>query len=231
MHLTTFFIRAIFQTSTESTRSKTRKEQWQMIEIDGIEYRTKLQWNQKRRTILEDQKGKGILREWYIDKRHKYTCSARFYSEAQTRPFTQDEWLAFHQKRKELAEERAEERKRSQRCRCCGDDFGAAAKFMLDDDGLCEFCGKEHTAWQWLFYAHLAPKKNAAAYGTRHRCWDSENRRWIESNRVWYYYANDQVVPVNDEVYERLKAKYIELFGGWETIDLEHTTYDGKKWW
>lgn len=40
-----------------------------MIEIDGIEYRTKLQWNQKHRTILDDQKGKGILREWYIDQK------------------------------------------------------------------------------------------------------------------------------------------------------------------
>ena len=24
---------------------------------------------------------------------------------------------------------------------------------------------------------------------------------------------------------------YIKKFGGWETIDLEHTEYDGHAWW
>ena len=77
-----------------------------MIEIDGIEYRTELQWNQKRRAILEDERGKGILRQWYIDMKQRHMRGARFYSEAQTRPFTQDEWLAFRKERKELAEAR-----------------------------------------------------------------------------------------------------------------------------
>ena len=99
-----------------------------MIEIDGKEYRTALQWNQKHRAILEDQRGKGILREWYIDQKHRYTRGARFYCEEQTRPFTQDEWLAFRKERKELAEER----KKSRCCKSCGKDFGKLAKYELE---------------------------------------------------------------------------------------------------
>lgn len=48
-----------------------------MIEINGIEYRTESQWNQRHRTILKRQREKGIWQEWYIDKKH--TESAQFY--------------------------------------------------------------------------------------------------------------------------------------------------------
>ena len=54
---------------------------------------------------------------------------------------------------------------------------------------------------------------------------------WKESEKEWYYYTAVQVSPVSDKRYDRLKALYIKLYGGWDTIDLEHTTYDGHAWW
>ena len=50
-------------------------------------------------------------------------------------------------------------------------------------------------------------------------------------NRIWYYYSHNQFFQVSDDAFEILKDQYIQLFGGWEQIDLEHTKYDGKKWW
>ena len=38
-------------------------------------------------------------------------------------------------------------------------------------------------------------------------------------------------MEVSEEEYERLKELYIQKFGGWETIDLEHTDYNGQIWW
>lgn len=46
-----------------------------------------------------------------------------------------------------------------------------------------------------------------------------------------YNYQYEDTVIATDDEYERLKAAYIARFGGWETIDLEHTTYDGHKWY
>ena len=48
---------------------------------------------------------------------------------------------------------------------------------------------------------------------------------------MWYYYSAEQVTKVPDEQFEKLKELYIKTFGGWEEIDLEHTAYDGHKWW
>lgn len=195
-----------------------------MIEIDGVEYYTEAQWNKKHRAILKRQRNKGIWREWYIDKKH--VQSATFYREDQTRSYNQRELQAARKAQRELIATR----KKRLSCRCCGEYFGKYARLMLED-GLCEFCSKDHTAWQWLAITHLAPKKNAKAYGVQHKCWDSENRKWIVSNRIWYYYSHNQVFQVSDDAFEILKDQYIQLFGGWEQIDLEHTKYDGKKWW
>ena len=228
--MTTFFFGVIFQASTKSTRSKTRKEQSQMVEIDGKEYRTALQWNQKRRAILEDQRGKGILREWYIDQKHRYTRGARFYCEAQTRPFTQDEWLAFRKERKELAEER----KKSRCCKSCGKDFGKMAKYELEG-GVCYFCRSEYTAWD-LLQCYKVPKADAKAHGERLWEWDAEKKKRVLSDKIRYYYKGSQTEDISEEEYDALHSKFIELFGNIEDeynecIEWDRTDYDGRKWW
>lgn len=47
----------------------------------------------------------------------------------------------------------------------------------------------------------------------------------------WYDYcfAEDTIELSEDE--KELKRQYIAKFGGWEKIDLEHTEYNGKKWY
>lgn len=37
-----------------------------MIKIDGIEYRTKLQWLKEKRVILEEEEDNGVYREWDV---------------------------------------------------------------------------------------------------------------------------------------------------------------------
>ena len=71
------------------------------------------------------------------------------------------------------------------------------------------------TAWQWLRYDHRKPADTAKP---------------IEQNSWYYYYWRD-TTPTTEEEYQRLKDLYVKKFGGWEDIGLEHTTYDGHKWW
>lgn len=195
-----------------------------MIEIDGIEYRTESQWNQRHRAILKRQREKGIWQEWYIDKKH--TESAQFYCESQTRPYNQRELQAARKHQRDLIKTRKERLS----CKCCREYLGRYAKYELKN-GLCEFCREEHTSWQWLSIAHMAPTKDAKAYARYPSFWNPLEREWNTSDKVYYYYKHEQVRKVSDERFERLKAKYIKLFGGWETIDLENTEYNGKKWW
>ena len=63
------------------------------------------------------------------------------------------------------------------------------------------------------------------------RYWDPDTEEWKDSEKEWYYYTDKQVSKISDKRFERLKALYIKAYGGWETIDLEHTEYDGHMWW
>lgn len=76
----------------------------------------------------------------------------------------------------------------------------------------------ERTAWQWL-QERKAPITGAKAHWQKF--YDKE----------WGYYYKNEVEDISEERYEELKALYITLFGGWESIDLEHTKYDGRVWW
>ena len=115
-------------------------------------------------------------------------------------------------------------------CSCCGEYFGREARYELQD-GLCGYCRRPHTSWQWLSKKHLAVRKGAVPVGRHPKYPDPETGCWEESKKEWFYYNSAQVSPVSDERFERLKAQYIKLYGGWEMIDLENTTYDGHKWW
>ena len=65
----------------------------------------------------------------------------------------------------------------------------------------------------------------------RPRYWDPEYETWEESEKDWAYYKASQVKKIDDKRYKKLKDLYVKKFGGWEEIDLENTTYDGRVWW
>lgn len=52
-----------------------------------------------------------------------------------------------------------------------------------------------------------------------------------KKKKPFYYYSEYDTVEVSEEECEELKNQYISRFGGWEKIDLEHTEYNGKKWY
>lgn len=91
-------------------------------------------------------------------------------------------------------------------------------------NGEEQFC----TSWQWLHHYHRIPKEDALPHKRRFEIYVGFGDYKIA---VWYYYYEHETVPVDTEMYEKLKALYIDKFGGWEQIDLEHTEYNGAKWW
>lgn len=195
-----------------------------MITVDGVEMRTAIQWAKKRRAVLKRQEKKGLRRSWSIPGGD--VASATFYREDQTRPFNKKELQRAQRQRRRLEKTR----KARLSCKCCGQYFGRDAVYELEN-GLCDFCRKPHTAWQWLAHKRCAPKTGEEPTGIRPRYWNPDERVWAESDKVWYYYTDKQVSKISDKRFERLKALYIKAYGGWETIDLEHTEYDGHMWW
>ena len=81
-----------------------------MINDNGIELRTEAQWAAKHRAVLKRERGKGLMREWYITQRK--TAEAVFYREDQTRPFNQRELRRARKKKRDL------ERTRKARLSC-----------------------------------------------------------------------------------------------------------------
>lgn len=84
-----------------------------------------------------------------------------------------------------------------------------------------------HTSWQWLNFQRRIPKEGAVAHCINYEM--DMGYGWLKT--AWYYYYKEDTKEVSPEVYEKLKALYIEKFGGWEKIDLDNTTYDGHIWW
>lgn len=61
-------------------------------------------------------------------------------------------------------------------------------------------------------------------------------KKWPKSDHFtgrtrWWYYAAEDTREATDAEYDRLKKLYVERFGGWDEIDLDTTTYDGRIWW
>ena len=77
----------------------------------------------------------------------------------------------------------------------------------------------------------VRPGAQAIPYTYTRHGFNDEEGYYISGTSTWYYYQYEDTVIATDDEYERLKAAYIARFGGWETIDLEHTTYDGHKWY
>lgn len=81
---------------------------------------------------------------------------------------------------------------------------------------------KLHTAWQWLKAGRVV-NDNAIALLL---IYDMDG-----FSSEWYYYRYMDTHAATKEEYNRLKELYIKKYGGWNMIDLDHTTYDGHKWW
>lgn len=103
-----------------------------------------------------------------------------------------------------------------------------AAKKAAEERARREEEGRLQTAWQWLSCEKRVPVEDAPVVAKSYEDWDDPDQ---DSSRTWYYYAKRNTRPVTDEEYQRFKADYIAKFGGWTEIDLDHTTYDGHKWW
>ena len=92
-----------------------------------------------------------------------------------------------------------------------------------------EFRNDYYTAWQMLSQTRRVPIDGQDFY--RKKWWfkDEWEDEWFQS--VYYYYDIKRSRRVSDEEYQQLKDLYVEKYGGWEKIDLDHTTYDGRAWW
>lgn len=86
-----------------------------------------------------------------------------------------------------------------------------------------------HTSWQWLAQYRRVVNVDVPCIELEYRFfdWDSHETEY----KSWYYYRKKDTHKATEEEYERLKKMYIEMYGGWERIDLSSTTYNGKIWW
>ena len=87
------------------------------------------------------------------------------------------------------------------------------------------------TAWQWLSEDRRKVEDDSYPEERHNWLYDEASDSFEEASKAFYYYSQYDTIPVSKEEYEELKGQYITKFGGWEKIDLEHTDYDGKKWY
>ena len=87
------------------------------------------------------------------------------------------------------------------------------------------------TAWQWLAQDKKKVKYNSEPEERYNWLYDRDTDSFEKAKKPFYYYSEYDTVEVSEEEYEELKSQYISRFGGWEKIDLEHTDYDGRKWY
>lgn len=92
---------------------------------------------------------------------------------------------------------------------------------------------RPRTAWQWLSEARrmIRPGARAFPHTYKRHGFNDFDGYYAAGESTWYYYQYADTVIATDDEYEQLKNAYIARFGGWETIDLAHTTYDGHKWY
>jgi hypothetical protein len=170
-----------------------------------MERLTERQWLLKGYLLKEGAKGKLLSSGTCYGSCHQY-----YY-------YTEDEVDYLPEKAKEIrrkknAEDRARRKAEKER------------KLKYYEDHI------EMTSWQWLAYAHRVPVDDADAHHKTLR-YPNDDGKWEESDSKWYYYYKKDTMEVSEEEYQRLKELYIQKFGGWETIDLEHTDYNGQIWW
>lgn len=80
------------------------------------------------------------------------------------------------------------------------------------------------TSWQWLAWHNREVLEGAPV---------SEKTFDVDGEtKTYYYYERQYTKPCRSKKrYEELKKSYIEKYGGWDSINLDDTTYNGKKWY
>ena len=87
------------------------------------------------------------------------------------------------------------------------------------------------TSWQWLSEDQRKVEDDSYPEERYNWLYDKDSDSFEQAKKPFYYYSEYDTVEVSEEEYQELKKLYIDKFGGWEKIDLEHTDYDGKKWY
>ena len=87
------------------------------------------------------------------------------------------------------------------------------------------------TSWQWLKEDSRKVIENAVPEEKYNWIYDEYSDSFEEASKSFYYYSEYDTIVISYEEYKELKSQYINKFGGWEKIDLEHTDYNGKKWY
>lgn len=87
------------------------------------------------------------------------------------------------------------------------------------------------TSWQWLAQDKKKVKDNSKPEERYNWLYDRGTDSFEKAKKPFCYYSEYDTVEVSEEEYQELKDKYISRFGGWEKINLEHTDYDGRKWY
>ncbi|MDU3198754.1 MAG: hypothetical protein E6696_00370 [Anaerococcus hydrogenalis] len=87
------------------------------------------------------------------------------------------------------------------------------------------------TAWQWLSENKRKVKNKAIPVSKRNWILNDFTQEFYQEDKAFYYYKGADTEKITEEEYNKLKELYINLYGGWERIDLENTEYNGKKWY
>lgn len=132
-----------------------------------------------------------------------------YYTRAEVREMTEEEKLKYkNQKREEWREQKREQKIKQEKRR----------------KELEEYIKREErestakTSWQWLYY-------------DKRKVIDGETPHYKNEYNDWLYYYPEQTEPVDDVEFAQLKELYISKYGGWTTIDLDTTSYNGRKWY
>lgn len=189
-----------------------------MIKIDGVEYRTSVQWEKKHRHVKKGQLGKGVDRTW---RSPDGNTTAMFYSLEQTRPWAKKDIEAVNRKRRAAAKAKrdAEERERIEN--------EVSRKQHFDDLERCWGVGictagltyediRDHTAYQWLTlgFVPIAEAK-----------WESKTYDF-KGTSTWFYCSEWDVRYAPERAKELLETgprEYDRLPDG--------RPYDGHPWW
>ena len=189
-----------------------------MIEIDGVEYRTSVQWKKKHRHVKKGQLGKGVERTW---RSPDGNTTAMFYREEQTRPWAKKDAETINRKRRAAAKAKrdAEERERiageaafEQSVR----DLESCWGVSISDAGLTSEDICSHTAYQWCALGFV-PISEAR--------WESRTYDF-KGGSTWYYCEKWDVRYDPERAEKLLEAgprEYDRLPDG--------RPYDGHPWW
>lgn len=181
------------------------------------EKRAELKWKKENRTAKQWQKAgrkprknaKKIYKEYdYFFRGKNYPQLHVYFNVKSTTPLTKED-------KENIKEEKIRRKKEEE----------AKKEELKRQEGIWK------TSWQWL-----AQDKKKVKEGSEPR----EKRNWIfneysggfeKATKSFYYYSEYDTEEIDEAEFERLKALYIEKYGGWEKIDLENTDYNGLKWY